>query len=482
MFKAMGGTAGPSPRRARRLASIALVFTAGGCGILPGELNLSPLYRHRLDQDGSVREMDVLWPVFHYRKTEDDGWEFRARPLYRYVSEGAQSVATEHQFLWPLGRVRDADGETRSRLFPLWRYHDRDNDKGQRETDWNIALLVWGGRSEDASENYFALVPFYADIPNFLTYDRFQMHLFPLHVGLEKGDSHGHLFLWPLTGWGGNESGTKRWHRILPFYGVNIDEEQFERYTALWPFVHWGRENIAGDDPISRFFLFPLIGWQTSQQVAAWAFLWPFFQKLRVGERFYKLDLLWPIYRYQARHNETSDSKQWWLWPLVGRFESATKKAWSFLWPLIWWRSHEDYAGVEEQRQFLPFYRSTHRERADGTVEDFTKVWPLFHHSDSSGAGDWQLLSPWPWRNRQGEGYQEHYGFLWTLAAASHTPEASSLELAANLYTSSERDGRTQSSVPFLFNYESDEAGATLRLFQFIPIPLGRAEPSEEPH
>ena len=140
------------------------------------------------------------------------------------------------------------------------------------------------------------------------------------------------------------------------------------------------------------------------------------------------------------------------------------------------------YAGVEEQRQFLPFYRSTHRERADGTVEDFTKVWPLFHHSDESGTGDWRLLSPWPWRNRQGEGYQEHYGFLWTLAAGRHTPEASSLDLAANLYTSSERDGRSQSSVPFLFNYESDEAGATLRLFQFIPIPLGRAEPSEEPH
>ena len=41
----------------------------------------------------------------------------------------------EHQFLWPLGRVREADGETRSRLFPLWRHHARTNEDGERETD-----------------------------------------------------------------------------------------------------------------------------------------------------------------------------------------------------------------------------------------------------------------------------------------------------------------------------------------------------------
>ena len=81
---------------------------------------------------------------------------------------------------------------------------DRLNEEGLRETDWNLALLLWGGSSEDGSEDYFAFIPFYADIPDFLTYDRFQIHLFPLHVGLEKGDNTSHIFLWPLIGWGGN--------------------------------------------------------------------------------------------------------------------------------------------------------------------------------------------------------------------------------------------------------------------------------------
>ena len=70
----------------------------------------------------------------------------------------------------------------------------------------------------------------------------------------------------------------------------------------------------------------------------------------------------------------------------------------------------------------------------------------------------------------------ELYGFLWTLAAGRETKTASTFELAGNLYTSSERDGRYQSSMPLLYNYESDESGATLRLFQFIPIDMGGSD------
>ncbi|MCI0690316.1 MAG: hypothetical protein L0Y54_24220 [Sporichthyaceae bacterium] len=480
----MGGTGGPSHSRAARSWCAALLaLVTPGCGVLPSELNLSPIYRHRLDRDGSVREMDVLWPIFHYRKNDDGGWELRVRPLYRHVSEGPAAAATEHQFLWPFGRVRQAEGETRSRLFPLWRYHARLNQEGKRETDWNVALLVWGGTSEDGTEDYFGVLPFYADLPDFLTYDRFRVILFPLYVGLEKGDQKSHQFLWPLIGFGGNQEGTVYWHRVLPLYGVSVDTERFERYTALWPFVHWGHEAIGTDDPISRFFLFPLVGWQSSEQVQAWTALWPLFQEIREGDRHYKLDVLWPIYRQRELHTESEDLEQWWVWPLVGHVESTTRDSWSFLWPVIWWRRHEDHAGVETHRAVLPLYWRVRRERPDGRADDFLKAWPFYHQtSEEDGSRDWQALSPWPWRSRYGEGVQELYGWIWTLAAGRHSADASSFELAGNLYTSSERDGRHQSSVPLLFNYESDETGSTLRLLQLIPIPWGaaRAAPDED--
>ena len=452
-----------------------------GCGILPSEFNLSPFYRHRMDRDGSVREMDVLWPVFHYRKTEDEGWEFRVRPFYRYVAEGPETEATEHQFLWPFGRVRHADGETRSRLWPVWRYHNRENQNGQRETDWNVLLLIWGGSSEAGDEDYFGVFPFYLDIPNFLTYDRFRVILFPLYVGLEKADSTAHQVLWPFIGWGGNESGSKSWHRVLPFYGVNIDTERFERYTALWPFVHWGHERLGTDDPVSRFFLFPLVGWQNSEKLSAWTFLWPFFQEIDEGDRHYKLDLLWPVYRQRELHTDSRDIEQWWLWPFVGHVQTRTRDAWSYLWPLIWTSQNEDHAGLEKQTAVLPFYWSNSHERPDGTIETFDKYWPLFHaEDDGRGTSHWQFLSPWLWHDRYGEGVQELYGWIWTIATGRETPSSSNFELAGNLYTSSERDGRYQSSMPLLYNYESDEDGATLRLLQFIPIDMSGSDPDGE--
>ena len=486
----MGGT-GATRRTARGASKIHLLRTAAcalavgigtGCALMPGELNLSPIYRHRLDGDGSVRELDFLWPIFHYRKAEQEGgWEFRIRPLYRYVEEPPAEESTYHEFLWPLGRVHHSRGETLSRLFPLFRYKSRLNEKGQRETDWYATLLVWGGSSEDGTEDYLAVLPFYADIPDFLTYDRFQTHLFPLHVRLTKGDSTSNQFLWPLIGFGGNESGSKYWHRVLPFYGVNVDEEKYERYTALWPLFHWGTENLDTDDPVSRFFFFPFIGWQNSVKVDGWTFLWPFFQKISIAGRSFKLDLLWPIFRY-FYDTQAEDIEQWWVWPFVGHTVTEDQDTWSWLWPLIWWSHYEDPDATQDQHWVLPFYWRVHQDFPDGTEDHLTKLWPLFHTERyPDGGGHYQVLSPWLWRRSYAAGAHELYGWLWTLAEGRYTADSSNFDLAAHIFTTAKRDDRRQTSVPFLFNYESDRDGSTLRLFQFLPIPLGGGSQSPEP-
>ena len=58
-------------------------------------------------------------------------------------------------------------------------------------------------------------------------------------------------------------------------------------------------------------------------------------------------------------------------------------------------------------------------------------------------------------------------------SAASNLPD-SSLDVVGRVFTTRTRRGTTTGSVPLLFNYESDaEGGTVLRLFQFLPIPLG---------
>ncbi|MCA8943024.1 MAG: hypothetical protein KDB80_10730 [Planctomycetes bacterium] len=468
----------------------------GGCTLLPAEFNLSPIYRHRMAEDGTLLELDFAWPIVHYERTPEGGSDFRIRPIYRRVTEPDDEpeltaadgnpdfgiAATEHQFLWPFGRIRSDDSQTMSRLWPLWWQVSRSNTDGLRETDWYALFpFFWGGSREDGAENYFALFPLYADIPQFVTYDRMVMLLFPLYVGLDKQGRSTHMFLWPFTGFSTGPDGY--WHRILPLYSWESKEEH-QRLSIAWPFLHWGRENLDTDDPVTRYLVWPLFGqqWSESGHISGWTALWPFFQYISIKERLTRLDLFWPIFRFEEDLAPSSQLMRWWVFPFVARTVTGDQWAWNFLWPLIWLREYADPDGVQTQRWIVPFLTRVHRDRKDGTEDDLTRIWPLWHHETThDGRSEWSVLSLLLWRAGNTYGFSEAYDFLWTLAKGkTRAPDDQSVELAANLYTSRTRGERTQASVPFLFNYESDSHGSTLRLFQFLPIPLsGDAEPDE---
>lgn len=455
------------------------------CALMPRELNLTPVWFHRLDEQGHMLEWDAAWPILHYERTAGGGDDFRIRPLYRRVTEPeieADPEGVEHQFLWPLGRVRSYPGETTSRLFPLWNWRSRENDEGTRDTDWYLLFpFVWGGTSADDRENYFAILPFFADIPQFLTYDRFRTVLFPLYVGLDKGGHRHNLFLWPFIGTSSCAENGHRWFRILPFYGHDIDPGKHDRRFALWPFFAWSTENEDGDSgPVDSFWFWPFFGWRTGPSVSGWMALWPIFQLTDKHEHFFTLTLLWPFFHYYWNRAEQNVT-QWWLWPFFSRVHSDDQRAWTAVWPLIWWREYDDPDWHIEQQWVLPFFWHVTREADTGEHEDFVKLWPLAHRSqerDGNGAlvgGDWSLLSPWPWREGNATGLQEAWGWLWELArGVRRARDDVALDVGGRLFTARQRQGDTTASVPLLFNYEEDRAGnRTLRLFQFLPIPLG---------
>jgi hypothetical protein len=467
------------------LACSSLLLTLSSCAVMPRELNLSPLWFHRLDAEGEVLEWDCLWPILHYERTAEGGDDFRVRPLYRRVTEPAVA-AVEHQFLWPLGRVRSDEEETLQRLFPLWSWRSRLNDRGQRDVDWYALFpLFWGGASADDRENYFAFFPFYADIPQFLTYDRFYALLFPLYVRLDKGGHRHRLFLWPMIGTSSCAENDHSWFRVLPFYGHDIEPGRHDRRFALWPFLAWSTENEDSEAAVDSFWLWPLFGWRSGRTVSGWMALWPFFQHTWKDDHFTQLNLFWPLFHYYWNRAEDNVT-QWWLWPFVGRVQSDDQRSWNFLWPLIWWREYDDPDGRTEQQWVLPFYWHIVQQQHQGEREEHHKFWPLLHHTardDAEGnriGGDWSLLSPLPWRDGNAYGVEEAYGFLWQLAhGRQRAADDHAVDLAARVFTRRQRQGETTASVPFLFNYERDHSGAmTLRLLQFLPIPLGGGAPA----
>ena len=468
----------------RRLTALgllsALAAPTGGCALMPRELNLSPIWFHRLDENHEPLEWDALWPLLHYERTPEGGDDFRIRPFYRRVTE-PELQAVEHQFLWPLGRIRTEPDETYHRLFPLWSWRNRENDDGERDVDWYLTPLIYGGYSSDARENYFAFLPFYADIPQFLTYSRFFAVMFPFFLQLDKGGHRHTLAPWPLVAWSSCAEAEHSWYRVLPLFSRDAEPGRFERTWLLWPFLAWGTENldVESRDPVKTFWLWPFWGHRKSRDVDGWTVAWPFFEKTSKRDHFYKLNLFWPFFHYYENRAE-DNIVQWWLWPFVGHVRSDDQNGWSFLWPLIWWREYDDPEGRTQQEWVLPFFWHVRREAKDGSSHDFTKLWPFGHHTvirDPDGrkiGGNWSLLSPWPWREGNAYGVREAYGWLWELIAGwRRGPTDNSVDVAARLFTRRVRDGKATASVPFLFNLEEDEHGGTLRLFQFIPIPFG---------
>ncbi|MCA8973115.1 MAG: hypothetical protein KDC98_00260 [Planctomycetes bacterium] len=470
------------------------MLATSACSLMPRELNLTPLWFHRLDADGELLECDALWPIVHYERTPEGGDDFRIRPLYRRVTEPEPQnpgvgPATEHQFLVPFGRVRSDATETSHRLFPIWNWRARSNENGERDVDWYFLFpLIWGGASADGREDYFAFLPFYADIPQFLSYDRFLAILFPLYLRLDKEGHRHHSLLWPFLTVGSCAENGHRRFLFYPFYGHDIDPGFYDRRFLLWPFFAWSTENMDTDSPVDSYWFWPLCGFRTGREVGGWSVLWPLFSHVWKQEHLTAMHLLWPLFHYywnRAEDNVTT----WWLWPLFSRTVSDDQDAWGALWPLVWWRSYDDPDGRTSQQWVLPFFWHIAIESAAGGGEEHTKIWPLWHRTtrtDAAGnlvSGDWSLLSPLPVRGSSAAGIAESYGFLWEIATSRQRgPADHSVDVLGRVFTHRERDGESTASMPFLFNYERDASGSrTLRLFQFLPIPLGGGSPEAEP-
>lgn len=475
-------------RPSRYLVAFLLVILTSSCSLMPRELNLSPVWFHRMDAEGNMLEWDAAWPILHYEQTADGGDDFRVRPLYRRVTQPSpelpEDAFVDHQFLWPFGRVQSYEKQTHARLFPLWSWRTAEDENGKWDNDWYLLFpFIWGGSNAEDDENYFAVLPFYADIPDFLSYRRFRTVLFPLWVGLEKNDHYHQLALWPLIGWSDCAEGTHSWFRVLPIYGHDIEEGRHDRRFFLWPFFSWSDENLdAKSGPVHSFLMWPFFGWRNGPAVNGWTALWPLFNSTTMRDQFFVLNVLWPLYRYY--HNAREDNvTAWWLWPFFSRVVSDDQDSWTALWPFIWWRHYRDPEGTHAQQTVVPFFSRIAKDNKDGSKERYLSLWPLFHQDESTDkdgktvTSDWSLLSPLLGHKGLTYGLQEAYGFLWELArGVQRSPDDTALDVAGRVYTQRSRKDGTTASMPFLFNYEQDETGErTLRLFQFLPISLGRS-------
>jgi len=178
---------------------------------------------------------------------------------------------------------------------------------------------------------------------------------------------------------------------------------QGEDYLGLFPLYGDIREFLGRDRFL--FFLFPLYGYHTVDDVETWEVLWPivsrsrgehvsrfrvwpFYGRSEKDEAYIKHFVLWPFWTHARFMYPAAQGTSWILFPFYGRTDMTDQQGWTVLPPFFRWsRSAQrrelscpwpfvQYASGDEDKLYLwPLWGRRERE---GSRSGFA-AWPFFH-------------------------------------------------------------------------------------------------------
>jgi hypothetical protein len=414
-------------------------------------LAVRPLLYHLRDQTGDrdQTEVDVLYPVFTYRRTDRD-WDFQLLLLLNGRSEG---------------------------------------QSGERERRFDLFPIYFSGQREDG-QTYRAVMPFGYRFFDRLGQDEIRFVLFPLYAEFVKGETTTTYTPWPLVSW---VRGERQGFRIVPFYGRVRQPGVSDTRFVLWPFFLHQRAGLDTDNPEETLAILPLYVSQRSRQRDSTTVLWPFFTHTEDRERGYEQwDAPWPlvqIARGEAKEvtrvlpffsveervlrdefllRELRSRQLILLFPLYIRTVDETASSRTVRDRVLWW-----------------LYSDTRQHGADGEARRLD-AWPFFRYErDREGRSYFQalaLLEPllpgneWVERNysplwslytvrRSPEGDEAH-SFLWNLVRHEETASGRSIEVLGPLLRYREGDGEVELGFfGGLLQYDVTRGLRTVRLF-----------------
>jgi hypothetical protein len=368
-------------------------FCAGCTGF---DFDANPFYvgHAHLTERGETSRTISAGPLWDDARSPDRR-ETAFHPFWRRV---ATSTETRTQVIDPLFATRTTNGESSFRFLALsWaKSHSSGNETG--DFDFMFFPLFWYGSGPRPEENYFAFFPLFGTMKSFVGFAEASFFLFPLWYTVKKEITSPETFysVTPLVGWvdGGPRDGS--WH-LLPLAGHWKYEGKYDKWSVLWPIVHWQRNELDTDAPTRDVTVWPLFGVETGKRMTYLTFLWPFFRFRRqhVTERdaaglpheevYFRDDFLWPI--YLREHDKGFDRLR--FFPLYARYHSAelTSQVWAM--PLFWLREAREKEWTKRTFDFVPFVHSETREWQDHRPDDSAfKLWPLFWTKTDAGADE----------------------------------------------------------------------------------------------
>ena len=298
------------------------------------DVKLWPLidYHH---QASGQRRLHLLGPLFSYT-ADADGSELIVRPLFSFVHETHLS-RSQLTVLYPLLVSRWESDESDYRLLGLINFH---RTYAPEADAWDRRFTIFPFvfyRYSHTTGTWFSVLPFYANVSDFLGYERIQMVAFPLYLRLQEPLVERSWLPFPFVSWTGGKVGSGV--RVFPFYGRDQEGEADRATYVLWPFYTSDELHFTRPEAEHRLVLYPAYASIDSPVRRSRSYLFPFF-----------LPLL----------SHSIDRK-------------ARTDTWGFPWPAWMWQRNLD-SGQRIGLRFAPFYEDTHF----GNVHAHFILWPLY--------------------------------------------------------------------------------------------------------
>lgn len=403
-----------------------------------------PIVHHEVDESKSLRALDVMWPIYRHESVVIDGKplvNWRLLPLFWFKSDGTlqqqfavpfywrvRSPESDWLFVFPFWGQQTTAGGLRNTTFvlpPLWfATHDERNHLHEYDVLW--PLSEFSSSNEGTVSRVFPLF--------FSSVTPYRSHLNVLgFLDRDEAEVSQHMLVWPLYA-SAKSQGEGESHGLLPLMDLRVlddDGPRGDEFSVLWPLSQFHSDGRDGG-AIERW-VFPFYWWFDDGADQSFKMIWPFFGVHRAGEH-RTWSVLFPFFFHG------SDEKGWSETGILFPFAASNSdgnvphgKATRWLFPLWWWQD----------------------TLVDGTpsASEGWVLWPFFRY------------------DREADDSMHWDSFFFLADYASSTAlDSESLEILGALYRSHRDGAHVQRSIPFLFGFERDDAGATLKLFHLIPI------------
>jgi len=450
---------------------MAAVVGLAGCVAGPTggtRLNLAPLVVYEEEPRTESTRLELFGPLFRWERAGAE-MGFTLAPLWDW-RQGPDR--REAYFLYPLGRYLQTEAATRFNLAP-WGTVREELPAGAQA--FQFFPVFWGRTA--AGEPYGGVFPLYGVFKERFGREEIRFVLWPLFSTSRGEGSRHYKVLWPFFSY---STGREEAFTVWPFYGRIIKAGEYEKYYALWPFIHRQRLNLDTDTPrtLEAYLPFYLEDAKPGRRLVGYGY--PFFSHYTQEEGHYEQwDTPWPLVVRGEGENFRVRAYR----PFYYRREKGTEQETHILWPLYAHLREEEAGSLEIFRRYLALSMYHLRVQASGDWEEKHRMWPLFYYTGAPGVrqahlpevlplddpGWARLFGPWVYLwSREESGGCVRGRALWGLYRWEAGPEYSLWELG---FLASRHATATSSTFRLLSGLVTLERQGSNRRLRLLYLP-----------